>query len=163
MCRLAAAGQGGCCQALVSVDWMLPPAEECPTAPNSHTHLYISAGSPQVVLLPVLAGSAIRELFPATAALLRPMCTLCATALMAMVCGSYVAHSAPVMLHAWPQLMLAVCALHLGECRPAAAWGRGGTASRCSAALLHPSSRPGQQQSLARFPCMPAPLQAASC
>ena len=55
MCRLAAAGQGGCCQALVSVDWMLPPAEECPTAPNSHTHLYISAGSPQVVLLPVLA------------------------------------------------------------------------------------------------------------
>lgn len=69
---------------------------------------------PQAVLLPALAGAAIAEVAPATAAALRPLCTLCAGALMALHCGSYVAHCSGALLYAWPQLLGAVAAMHAG-------------------------------------------------
>ncbi len=64
--------------------------------------------------MPVLAGVAIREAFPATAERLDGLCTLSASALMLLVCGSYVAHSASALLLAWPRLLASVCVLHAG-------------------------------------------------
>ncbi|KAL4439933.1 hypothetical protein ABPG75_002934 [Micractinium tetrahymenae] len=75
----------------------------------------------QVVLLPVLAGVAIREVFPAAVAPLRPLCTLTGAALLALSLGSYVAHTstfvaatgaAAALRAAWPRLLAAVTALH---------------------------------------------------
>lgn len=75
----------------------------------------------QVVLLPLLAGVAIREVFPAAVAPLRPLCTLAGAALLAASLGSYVAHAsafvaatgaAAVAHAAWPRLLAAVTALH---------------------------------------------------
>lgn len=77
----------------------------------------------QVVLLPVLAGVAIREVFPAAVAPLRPLCTLASAALLTLSLGSYVAHAsafvaatgaAAAVRAAWPRLLVAVTALHAG-------------------------------------------------
>lgn len=65
-------------------------------------------------MLPVLAGAALREVFPAAMAPLRPLATLATAALLAVTCGGYVAHSSAAVAHAWPRLALAVLALHAG-------------------------------------------------
>lgn len=77
----------------------------------------------QIVLLPVLAGVAIREVVPAAVAPLRPLCTLASAALLALSFGSYIAHAsafvaatgaAAVARAAWPRLLAAVTAWHAG-------------------------------------------------
>ncbi|KAI7844784.1 hypothetical protein COHA_001664 [Chlorella ohadii] len=69
----------------------------------------------QAVLLPALAGSALGEVFPGTAATLRPLCTLCAAGLMAAHCASYIAHSGGALRYAGPRLLGAVIAMHAGS------------------------------------------------
>ncbi|KAL4421111.1 hypothetical protein ABPG77_001506 [Micractinium sp. CCAP 211/92] len=75
----------------------------------------------QIVLLPVLAGVAIREVVPAAVAPLRPLCTLAGAALLALSLGSYIAiasayvaatGAAAVARAAWPRLLAAVTAWH---------------------------------------------------
>ena len=66
------------------------------------------------MLLPALAGSALGEVFPGTAATLRPLCTLCAAGLMAAHCASYIAHSGGALRYAGPRLLGAVIAMHAG-------------------------------------------------
>ncbi|KAL4855125.1 Granule-bound starch synthase 2 [Chlorella vulgaris] len=67
------------------------------------------------VLLPVLAGVALREAFPAAVAALRPLATLAAASFLALNTAAYVAHSGAAVAHAWPRLALAVTALHSGS------------------------------------------------
>lgn len=65
-------------------------------------------------MLPALLGAAIGKAAPATAQLLRPVAELAATALLALACGSVVAHSAGDVLQAAPRLLGAVVLLHSG-------------------------------------------------
>lgn len=80
------------------------------------------------MLLPALAGSALGEVFPGTTAMLRPLCTLAAAALMAAHCASYIAHSGGALRYAGPRLLGAVVAMHAVERRGI---GRSGALSRC--------------------------------
>lgn len=108
-----------------------------PTPPAFHllpqTLPYPAAALPrpsaQAVLLPALAGSALGEVFPGTAATLRPLCTLAAAGLMAVHCASYIAHSGGALRYAGPRLLGAVIAMHAGAgwrrwAGGAACWGR---------------------------------------
>ncbi|GAB4816235.1 hypothetical protein N2152v2_003281 [Parachlorella kessleri] len=68
----------------------------------------------QVVLLPVLAGAAINQAFPAAVAVLSPFCALAAGLLVALICGSVMAQNAGAVLQAGPKLLAAVFTLHAG-------------------------------------------------
>lgn len=87
----------------------------CPLLFNAASTLLCAASPLQAVLLPVLAGVALREAFPAAVAALRPLATLAAASFLALNTAAYVAHSGAAVAHAWPRLALAVTALHSGE------------------------------------------------
>uniref|UniRef100_A0A1D2A3A2 Uncharacterized protein n=1 Tax=Auxenochlorella protothecoides TaxID=3075 RepID=A0A1D2A3A2_AUXPR len=66
----------------------------------------------QVVLGPVLLGTALNSCFPRAVAAVAPACALSAVAVIALICGRVIAANAAAVLAAGPRLLLAVAALH---------------------------------------------------
>lgn len=68
----------------------------------------------QVVLLPVIAGTALNQAFPEQVSRTAPLAALSAVILIALICGSVMAQSATSVLSAGHRLLGAVVTLHAG-------------------------------------------------
>jgi len=66
----------------------------------------------QVVVLPVIAGFALKKVFPRVARIVSPVCPLLAVGAVALICSSVIGKHSEAILGAGQDILLAVVCLH---------------------------------------------------